>query len=26
LWGKQQLLECMKQYPVQYSEWVVALV
>ncbi len=25
LWDKQQLLECMTQYPVQYREWVAAL-
>lgn len=25
LWGKQQLLECMTQYPVQYGEWLAAL-
>lgn len=25
LWGKQQLLKCMTQYPVQYGEWLAAL-
>jgi Holliday junction resolvase len=25
LWGKQQLLGCMTQYPVQYCEWLAAL-
>lgn len=25
LWGRQQLLECMTQYPVQYGEWLAAL-
>lgn len=25
LWGKQQLLWCMTQYPVQYCEWLAAL-
>lgn len=25
LWGRQQLLTCMNQYPVQYGEWLAAL-